>query len=168
MDANLLLGIAGLVVGLLPFVYQLQQTRKERERADRAENELAENTRRAVGPLLRARQLLAGDDVVEGVFGEGEMKFPPKSTLMKLMVGNVGAAVNEVSDDWTEGTGLSCADARLEHADIAGVIEYRFNRSHFRFPMKLRLNFVGQNGAKLHQVYEVTHGICEIKRIDPK
>ena len=161
--------ITSLVFAALTLLYAIDQNRRKRQ----AEKELSEITRRGRAPYLLATHM---DVRIKGE-QQNQIFRPGEDTIVKITEGEVikldlhnqGEEVRNVTDNWKQGEGIGTYGGKItNHDHSSAYIVYRFDLSKHGQKKNIEISFETNDGLQLKQIYTVTHGLCEIERIDPK
>lgn len=161
--------IAATLVGIGGLALAIDQNVRKRS----AERELNDIISRGCSPYLLARHM---DVRVKGE-QRNQIFHPEQETLGKITNGeiitmtliNQGEEARAVSDNWEQGQGIGTPNGRILSSDkSAAQIVYRYDLSKHGQTETIKISFETLNGLKLTHTYELVHGLCSLKRIDPK
>jgi len=161
--------IAATLVGIGGLALAIDQNVRKRN----AEKELRDIISRGSSPYLLATHM---DVRVKGeqsnqIFqpGDNTRSKIADGAIITLILINQGSEARAADDDWEQGQGISTINGRILCSDrSAAQIIYRYNLSKHGQAQTIKISFETLNGLKLTHTYELIHGACSLKRIDPK
>ena len=161
--AATLVGIGGLALAIV------QNVRKRR-----AEKELSEIISRGSAPYLLADYM---DARVNGEQSGNQIFRPGQETIGKITDGeiitlnliNQGEEARSVDDNWEQGSGICGYGGKITCSNTsAAKIVYRYDLKKHGQKQTIKISFETLDGLQLTHTYELIHGVCALKRIDPK
>ncbi len=145
------------------------------EKFDAVKKELAEISSRGNAPYLVAvglRLVTPEDDVkylsaIQSGIKKGSVKSDYQGTV-KLKVTCTDVVIRYFELDLPPGYALAGPKKTRLTPGEEFIISYANDRNHYntKIPFKIKFEIVG--GFKGEHLYELNHGIAEVKRIDPK
>lgn len=160
----------GTTIASLGMALNERHKRKKAEAREQAnERELEDIKRRGGGPYLQKYALMTGQPS-HTIEGEYKGPLPAANQVFQLVLSNAnGQSVRGVAFDLPVGWSLfhGCRRGVIEVRDTEIILQYPYDRSKHGAVQCVRINFETFDGIKSYHVYEVRHGFCEFRRIDP-
>jgi len=176
------ISLIALSITAIKWWQERRDKRIEEARRKKAESEIDDRNRRALGPRLRAERLWANVGSMERshefdlpsswVSKPGETtKIPDAEEItVRLLLSNDGETVFDVRTENITETAFTIQIDPNGLRSGKGVVEvyYHLNRLRIGQPDRFKIVFETKDGRKMSHIYQAGHGVCELHRVDPK
>lgn len=162
--------IAATLVGIGGLALAIDQSVRKRS----AEKELNDIISRGSAPYLLADHMnvrVNGESSGNQIFhtGQDTLGKITDGEIITLNLINHGEEARGVGHNWEQGSGIRTYGGKIICNDTsAAQITYRYDLKKHGQNETIAISFETFNGLKLTHTYELIHGVCSLKRIDPK